>query len=91
MTITVGGKVIQERVVESRWSGELEEGRKRLINTVVEWIFPAVLVTKLTIASSKSVLAATTATSGADDIRAGFTTIIDIFTAIAEPILGSMP
>jgi len=87
MTITVGGKVIQERTIESRWSGELEEGRKKLVKSVVEWIFPTVLVTKLTLASSKAVHAATTATSGAEDIRAGFTTIIDIFTAIAEPIL----
>jgi hypothetical protein len=90
MVVRAGGNVVYTKPVintkiqaESRWTGDLEETRKTWVNKMVDLIFPGVVMTKLTFATAGTAMAA----SGADDIRRGFTEILDVFTAIAEPIL----
>jgi Na+/H+-dicarboxylate symporter len=78
---------LKEIKVTSRWSGELEESRKTLVSKVAEWIFPGVVMTKLTMAVGTHTFAATSAMAGAEGIRQGFMQLLDVFTAIAEPIL----
>ncbi len=91
MVVRVGGVVVQqpkeEIKVESRWSGDLEDSRKQIIDRVVHWVFPVALMTKLTLSASKHAYAASTMVAGADGIRKGFTQLLDVFTAISEPIL----
>lgn len=80
-------QIKKEIKVESRWSGDLEESRKSLVGKIVEWIFPTVVMTKLTMVVPPSILAATAGNVGASQIRDGFMQLLDVFTAIAEPIL----
>jgi len=70
---------LEESSIVSIHSGELEENRKSLIRAVVATIFSSSVMVNL----SKH----THANVGAEDIRIGFSEILDIFTAIAEPIL----
>ena len=89
MVVSCGGKQVftkpvPDLKVKSRWSGDLEETRRTWINKVVDWIFPGVIMTKLTMVVSNNAYAAA---SGAEDIRKGFSEILDVFTALAEPIL----
>jgi hypothetical protein len=83
----VDTKLKKEIKVDSRWSGELEESRKTLVNRVVEWIFPTVVMTKLSMVVTSHAFAASAGAVGANQIREGFMQLIDVFTAIAEPIL----
>lgn len=81
-----------KEVFKSRWTGDLEESRRTLVSKMVDWIFPGVVMTKLTLAVGKHTFAAGTAqavagTVGAEGIRRGFEQLLDVFTAIAEPIL----
>lgn len=89
MIVNCGGKVVLRKPVvdvkvQSKWTGDLEESRKSLIEKVVSCIFPTVVMTKLTMATASTTFAATTS---AEQIRSGFHEILDVFTAIAEPIL----
>lgn len=87
MTVRVGGKTIQEGCVQSKWSGDLEETRRTLVHKISEFLVPTAIMTKLTLAASGSVLAAGNAVQSADKIRMGFEQLLDVFTAITEPIL----
>lgn len=67
----------------SRHTGELEQGRKSLVRWFGEMILPTAIVTRLGMRATH----AFAATQNANDLRRGFMDIVDIFTAIAEPIL----
>lgn len=88
LVIRCGEKVVYERlsVVESRWDGEIEESRKQFVAKSSKWAV-AVLGFVYSGKFATSVSAAAAALSSADKIRQGFMQIIDVFTAIAEPIL----
>ena len=89
LTARCGGVVVFERkeepTIKSRWTGDLEDSRKGFIDKMVDLILPATIMTKLTWATATHAFAQSTAK--AEDIRAGFETLLDVFTAIAEPIL----
>lgn len=67
--------------VKSRWEGELEENRQNLVQKFSAMIAPAMFYS-LT-GFSKGAVAET----GADQLRDGFSEILDVLTAVAEPVL----
>lgn len=83
-----GGKVVLEKQLEvkSRWTGEIEENRKKVVAKSSIWVMAAVYGYKFTMSTLDSIAYAS-APSSADQIRKGFMQIIDVFTAITEPIL----
>ncbi len=88
MVIRMNGVTIQEPLkeskVESRWSGDLEDSRKGFVNTMTNLLVPTILTAKLAVTPSGAVYAAS---ENANRIRDGFAELLDVFTAIAEPIL----
>jgi hypothetical protein len=89
LIVRCGGKVVLERreevVVKSRWSGELEKTRKTIIEKMTNLIIPTILGVKMFLAHHNYAFAQ--AREAADQIRVGFQQVLDVFTAIAEPIL----
>lgn len=79
LVVRCGSKVVFERI-ESRWSGEIEQNRRDFMlkwdKVFVSCLAGATLSTK-----------AMADPSSADQIRSGFMQLIDVFTAITEPIL----
>lgn len=71
-------------VVKSRWSGEIEESRKKFIHKLSDW-FIAIVTANQLMGIPKAL--AKGAEQNVDKIREGFDTILDVFTALAEPIL----
>lgn len=67
--------------VESRWSGELEEYRNKFINR------SSAILTSIYFGFTTSHHAYAKSTEAVAKIRAGFGQLMDVFTAIAEPIL----
>lgn len=70
--------------VKSRWSGEIEESRKTFVHKMSDWFVTVILANQL-IGTPKAM--AEGAEKNVDKIREGFDTILDVFTALAEPIL----
>jgi hypothetical protein len=88
VTARCGGVVVLEPVsVKSRWTGELEEGRKRVNRSIAELLTIGVLGAGYSFRFADAVLAAGKAVSASDKLREGFMQLIDVFTAISEPIL----
>lgn len=87
MVLKIGGVVVDPQPVEvkSKYTGDLEVTRKKVVHRMLDIIVPVGLATKLTMALSPGALAA--GVDSADKIRRGFHDIIDVFTALAEPIL----
>lgn len=87
--VKINGQVVDWGIdkTPSRWTGELEESRVTLINKFTNWFVPSLIMAKLTIASSTHVFAKVNASEGADKLRDGFSQLLDVFTAISEPIL----
>ncbi|QPX71697.1 hypothetical protein [Bacillus phage SP8] len=87
MVLKIGGVVVDPHPVEvkSKYTGDLEITRKKVVHRMLDIIVPVGLATKLTMALSPGALAA--GVDSADKIRRGFHDIIDVFTALAEPIL----
>lgn len=86
MVLKIGGVVVEPQPVkvESKYTGELEATRKKIVNKIVDLIIPVGLATKLSMSLAPGALAAA---SSANKIRSGFHDIIEVFTALAEPIL----
>lgn len=77
---------IEKKVeVASRWSGEVEESRKVFVGKLSDWFITAVLANH--VMGAPKVYAESTTDANVDRIRAGFETLLDVFTALAEPIL----
>jgi hypothetical protein len=73
--------------VKSKYTGDLEHGRKKIVKFMTNMIMPVTIATKWAM-THKEVLAATATTaSNADKIRQGFQTLLDTFTALTEPVL----
>lgn len=72
--------------VKSKYTGELEKSRNRIVKFMTNLIMPGVIATKWAM-THKEAFAATVASGGADQIRHGFQTLLDTFTALAEPVL----
>ena len=70
--------------IKSRWSGEIEESRKSFVHNLSDWFVTVVIANQL-IGVPKAL--AKGAEQNVDKIREGFDTILDVFTALAEPIL----
>jgi len=100
MIINVGGRevfrkpVIETKMaVKSKHTGELEEVRKTkmvpLITRAIVLAVGGVRIAKRAFAdkSHEGLMVAANHIGGGEQIRQGFTEIIDVFTAIAEPIL----
>lgn len=90
LVVRCGGKVVLERkeeevAVKSRWSGELEKTRKTFVEKMTNLIIPATMGVKMFLAHHNHTFAQ--AKEAADQIRVGFQQILDVFTAIAEPLL----
>ncbi|MMZ43628.1 hypothetical protein D1872_51910 [compost metagenome] len=87
LVVKCGNKIVYERQeVQSRWTGELEESRQEFVAKSSRWVSAALgVVYSYKLAGSVSAAAA--AITSAEKIRQGFMQIIDVFTAIAEPIL----
>ena len=81
-----GNKVVYERTVESKWTGEIEEYRQQTIQKSGKIILACVYGYKFATSVGPAVALAAD-TSSADQIRKGFMQIIEVFTAITEPIL----
>src|SRR6185312_14977571 len=81
------GKVLysRESPKSTRYTGELEESRKMLVEKMTNILLPSTAMLGFMLSTSNVVLADTS--TSADDIRRGFMDILDVFTAIAEPIL----
>lgn len=71
--------------VESRWSGEIEESRKKFVGNLSDWFITAVLANH--IMGAPKVYAEEGTDANVERIREGFSTLLDVFTALAEPIL----
>lgn len=72
--------------IKSKYTGELEKSRKKIVKFMTDMIMPAIITTKWAMAHKATVFAAGTIV-GADGIRKGFQTLLDTFTALAEPVL----
>lgn len=85
MVVRCGGKIVlgEPQLVQSRWTGSVEESRQKFIAKSSKWV-SVILAGEYALRFASSVHAAT---SSSDKIRTGFMQIIDVFTAIAEPIL----
>jgi hypothetical protein len=88
---TCGGKTIVKRPVErievkSRWEGEVETNRQKVV-AKSSTLAAAMMGTVYSFRLHESAMAAAAKVTGADKIREGFMQIVDVFTAIAEPIL----
>lgn len=81
------GKDVYKQVtgseVESKYTGELEEIRKGAVQKMLHLLLP----TSVAVLSYSSTASASSNKASADEIRKGFSEILDLFTAIAEPIL----
>ena len=75
---------VEKLKVESRWSGEVEESRKKFVHNLSDWFVTAVIANH--VMSTPKAMAEGTDVN-VDRIREGFGTILDVFTALAEPIL----
>ena len=76
-------KQVTEPVVKSKYTGELEEIRKGAVGKMVNLLLP----TAVAIMSYSGTASASSNAKDAEKIRQGFSEILDLFTAIAEPIL----
>lgn len=72
-------KRVEPTVIKSKYTGELEEIRQGAIQKMLYLLVPSVMMT-----TSAS---AATSTESAEKIRVGFGEILEVFTALAEPIL----
>jgi hypothetical protein len=70
--------------VKSKYTGELEKGRKRIVKFLTDLIMPVTIATRWAMTHQDALAAGV---SGADKIRSGFQTLLDTFTALAEPVL----
>jgi hypothetical protein len=93
LIVRCGGKVVLERkeevtkqvTVKSRWHGNLEKTRKAVVDKIAGLIIPATLGTRIFLSYHSPAFAQ--AREAAEQIRVGFQQVLDVFTAIAEPIL----
>ncbi|MNI25138.1 hypothetical protein D3C73_787770 [compost metagenome] len=85
LVVRCGNKIVYERAT-SRWSGEVEENRQEFIQKSSKLV-SSILISTYSMKFASSVLAAAPTISSGDKIRQGFMQIIDVFTAVAEPIL----
>lgn len=83
MIVTCGGRTVYDSEVKSRWTGEIEENRKKFVGLFGKVMTALAPTMYLSARIGTAVLAA----QGGDQIRTGFMAVIDVFTAIAEPIL----
>lgn len=87
LTVRCGNRIVYEKpVVESKWTGQVEEARKEFVEKSSRWM-AAVMIPLYSTKFTKAAFAAAAVVTSADKIRQGFMQIIDVFTAIAEPIL----
>lgn len=85
LVVRCGDRVVYERQ-ESKWTGEIEESRQKFVEKSSRWV-SAILGGVYSYKFAGSVSAAATVITSAEKIRQGFMQIIEVFTAIAEPIL----
>lgn len=89
-----GGRVVFEKSpVTSRWTGEVEERRRDFVEKASNVLTAVILGTLYSFKLGSSTVDAATrlmaphTVSSADKIREGFMKLVDVFTAISEPIL----
>lgn len=75
----------EEITIKSRWTGELEKSRKSVVTKMMNILLPTAIVTKLV--ATPEYAHANSTEDKADKIRHGFEQLLDVFTALAEPIL----
>lgn len=87
IVIRCNGEIIHEPRKQEMSPGQvaLEEGRKSFIKKVTNFILPSSIALRLAIANPSVSLAETT--EHVEDLRGGFQELLDVFTALAEPIL----
>lgn len=87
-TVDLVSNTVYVGTVKSRWTGKLEEERKKFVVGWAKWVSAGIITTRMLVSTVRDVSAmAMKDPTGADQIRSGFMQIIDVFTAITEPIL----
>lgn len=76
---------VEKLNVKSRWSGEVEENRKTFVKTVTDWFIPTMVSGHILMNRPTMVMAESN--TNVEKIRDGFGELLDVFTALAEPIL----
>jgi hypothetical protein len=85
LVVRCGNKVVYEKT-QSRWTGEVEENRKEFVAKSSRWV-AACMGGVYSLKFATAVSAAAKVVDSGEKIRQGFMQIIDVFTAIAEPVL----